>query len=370
MSAKKFVISCGGTGGHLSPGIALAEGLMDVGHSCQLVISDKDVDARLIKKYDQLDYERFPGRGFSWNPVSFIQFNIQQTRAFLRAIKFLRSYRPDAIIGFGGFITASVVFAGFVLGFPVILHEANRKPGKAIRLLSGFAQRIYLPEGLRLKGIPPQVVRHCGFPLRKEMQHFNREEARKRLGLPERGKILLVFGGSQGAVKLNDWVAQNFEKLANENISVYCLSGHRNKSDNTIEHTTPDGNVVKAVFEPFSDNMADLLSMADLVVSRAGAGSIAEFIRCRLPAILIPYPHAADDHQRSNANFHERQGAGVTVEESKLDNLADEVIDLIYNDWLLENFRKNLERLDRYNSIEVIVRDIETIAEEHHEANP
>jgi len=362
---SKFVISCGGTGGHLSPGIALAEGLMDVGHECKLVISDKEVDARMVRKYNELDYVKLPGRGFSINPIAFIKFNIQQSRAFFNSLKFLRRYQPDAVIGFGGFITASVVFSSFVLGLPIILHESNRKPGKAVRLLSGFAQRIYLPEGLKLKGIPPSVIRHCGFPLRKEIHHIKKDEVRKQLVMDRHQKVLLVFGGSQGAVRLNEWVRDNFTKLAEENVSVYCLTGHANERLNNMEHRNQEGNLVKAVFEPFSENMAELLSTADLVISRAGAGSIAEFIRCRVPAILIPYPHAADNHQLANASFHERQGAGVTVKEADMDRLFDEVIDTIYNDWLLRKFRRNLERLDRYNSIETIIRDIESIADEH-----
>lgn len=360
-----FVISCGGTGGHLSPGIALTEALIEEGHICKLVISDKQVDARLIQKYNTLEYVKLPGRGFSLNPISFIRFNIQQVRAFIYSLNLLRKYQPDGVIGFGGFITASVVLAAFILGIPVILHESNRKPGKAIRLLSGFAQRIYLPEGVRLKGIPPSVVRHCGFPLRKEICHIKKDEVRQRLGVPLHQKVLLVFGGSQGAISLNTWVQDHFTKLAEEGISVYCLTGPSNEPLANLEHRNANGHVIKAIFEPFAENMAELLSMADLVISRAGAGSIAEIIRCRVPAILVPYPHAADDHQHANAAFHEKQGAGVTVRQAAMDKLFDEVIDTIYNDWLLDRFRRNLERLDRTISIDVVIRDIVTIAEKH-----
>jgi UDP-N-acetylglucosamine--N-acetylmuramyl-(pentapeptide) pyrophosphoryl-undecaprenol N-acetylglucosamine transferase len=121
------------------------------------------------------------------------------------------------------------------------------------------------------------------------------------------------------------------------------------------------GSPVRSVFIPFSDRVAELLSAADLVVSRAGAGSIAELIRCESPAILIPFPHAADDHQRANASFFERQGGGIVVEQSGLGNLRAEVLELIFNDWLLRKFRGNLRRMDRANSLDLMLRDLETL---------
>jgi len=111
----------------------------------------------------------------------------------------------------------------------------------------------------------------------------------------------------------------------------------------------------------FCDRMGELLSAADLVVSRAGAGTLAELIRCEIPAILVPYPRAADDHQRANAAFFERQGGGIVVEQTQLDRLHAEVVDIIFNDWLLRKFRGNLQRMDRTNSLDLMLRDLEEI---------
>jgi UDP-N-acetylglucosamine--N-acetylmuramyl-(pentapeptide) pyrophosphoryl-undecaprenol N-acetylglucosamine transferase len=108
--------------------------------------------------------------------------------------------------------------------------------------------------------------------------------------------------------------------------------------------------------------MAELLSAADLVVSRAGAGTLAELIRCETPAILVPYPHAADDHQRLNAAFFERQGGGIVVDQAMMGGLQAEVLDVIFNDWLLRKFRANLRRMDRENSLELMLRDLEELA--------
>ena len=122
------------------------------------------------------------------------------------------------------------------------------------------------------------------------------------------------------------------------------------------------GDSVKAVFVPFCDRIADLLSAADLVVSRAGAGTLAELIRCEVPAILVPYPFAASDHQRANAAFFERQGGGIVIEEAMVGDLHSEVLDLVFNEWLLRQLRGNLKRMDRVNSLDLMVADLEAMA--------
>jgi len=119
---------------------------------------------------------------------------------------------------------------------------------------------------------------------------------------------------------------------------------------------------VKAIFVPFCDRIGELLSAADLVVSRAGAGTIAELIRCEVPAILVPYPHAASDHQRANAAFFERQGGGLVIEEAMVGDLQSEVLDLVFNEWLLRQFRGNLKRMDRANSLDLMLADLEVMA--------
>ncbi len=361
---SNFVISCGGTGGHLAPGIAIAEALQENGHQCRLIISNKDVDSRLVRNYPQLQYARSPGIGFSWRPVQFIRFNVEQVRGLLFTIKLMREFKADAVIGFGGFLTVGAVFAAFFTGVPVMLHEANRRAGRAIRMLAGFARRVYLPPGVTIKGLPRKMIHHCGYPIRKEIQRIPQDEARRQLGLDTNGKLLLVLGGSQGATALNSWVMENFDALAKDNISVYCITGLNKKAGGTIERPASDGQVSRAVFTPFVDSMAVALSAADIVVARAGAGSIAEFARCRLPAILVPYPHAADDHQMANARFHEQQGGAVVVPENEMGRLIGEVTDLIFNDWLIQRFRENLERLDRANPVDNIVKDMATIATE------
>ena len=359
---SKFLISCGGTGGHLSPGISLAEGLAARGHEAVLLVSQKKVDARLLEKYPQLRFERMPGTGFSLRPVAFVRCAVTQTQAFFFCLRLLRSWRPDGIVGFGGFTSAPAVIAGRLLGVPTALHESNRVPGLAIRAFGRLARRVYLPPGIRLAGVRAAATRHIGLPVRREIVRQPSAVARAALGLDPNQKLLVVLGGSQGSGALNDWVRSKLELFAGEGIQVYCVTGLGKGRDGVTTLKSKTGAPVRAEFVAFTDRVAELLSAADLIVSRAGAGTLAELIRCETPAILVPYPQAADDHQRANADYFERQGGGLVVDQKWLAVLHSEVLEVIFNDWLLRKFRGNLRRMDRANSLELMLRDLEDIA--------
>jgi len=359
---SRFILSCGGTGGHLSPGIAIAEGLVARGHSVSLLISQKKVDARLIEKYPHLDFRRIPGSGFGWNPATLLRCVVSQTKGFLASLSLVRSAKPDCVLGFGGFTSAPLAVAGAFNGVPVALHEANRVPGRAVRIFARIARRVYLPPGVLLASARPDTVRPMGLPVRREINRVGAEEARVALGLHPHGKVLAILGGSQGAASLNDWVRRELGSLLAEGIQVYCITGLGKDIPETINQTSRTGAPVRAIFVPFCDRMAELISASDLVVSRAGAGTLSELARCGTPSVLVPFPHAADDHQRANAVFFEQQGGGIVIEQPFIASLRAEVRDLIFNDWLLNKFRANLQRMDRANSLDVMLDDLEQLA--------
>ena len=367
---SRFLISCGGTGGHLSPGIALAEGLRARGHQAVLLISHKKVDTRLIEKYPHLPFERIPGAPFTFRPVGFARFILKQSAGLLRSIRLVRNPRPDAIVGFGGFTTAAIILAGWLFRVPVALHEANRVPGRAIRLLGRLARRVYVPPGVRMSQVRFSVLHPMGLPVRPDVFRLPRETARASLGLELQQPVLVVLGGSQGASRLNEWARQRAEALAFEGIQLYCVTGLGKGETGERSLKSRSGQTVKAIFVPFSDRVGELLSAADLVVSRAGAGTIAELIRCETPAILIPYPHAADNHQEANARYFEQQGGGLVIGQETMSDLLREVRDVIFNDWLLRKFRSNLSRMDRANSVQDMLNDLEEMIRPPEQATP
>lgn len=361
---NRYLIACGGTGGHLAPGIALAEELSGRGHACTLLVSQKKVDARLSEKYPQFHFVRAPGAPFTWNPVGLARCLLHQVLALVFAFRLLRNVKPDRVVGFGGFTNAGVTLAAWLRRIPVALHESNRIPGRAIRMLGPFTRRVYLPPGVHLKRAPLGRIRHVGMPVRREFRKVTRTHARLRIGADPTQKLLLVLGGSQGATRLNEWVRRQIEFFAQEGVQVCCITGLGKGVEGVFEHRSRTGQVVRSRFIPFSDRMPDLLCAADLVVTRAGAGTIAEIIRCQLPAILIPYPHAADNHQLENGSFFERQGGGICLSESQMGNLHREVMDIIFNDWLINKFRVNLRRMDRDDTLDQMIRDLESLGEE------
>ncbi|WPJ94892.1 UDP-N-acetylglucosamine--N-acetylmuramyl-(pentapeptide) pyrophosphoryl-undecaprenol N-acetylglucosamine transferase [Coraliomargarita algicola] len=366
---SKIIIACGGTGGHLAPGIAVAEVLQERGHECLLLISHKQVDSALVEKYSHLDFIKTPGRAFSGGLVQRLAFLASLVSSFFASRRMLRERDPDLVLLFGGFLSLGLGLAAQIKGIPVALHEANCQPGKAVRLIKHLSTRVYLPDGVRLRGVPPECIRYFGYPVRKEIKHALKADAWKRLKIKVPNKLLVILGGSQGATALNHWVTHNFEKLAKAGISVYCVTGLGNSSASTIHEIGKGGVDVTATLVPFSGQMGDVISAADLVVSRAGAGSIAEIIRCRAPSILIPYPYAADNHQHANALAHEQHGAGVLLPQDQLNDLTAEVIELMFNDWLLGKFKSNLERLDRFESSERIADDLIALCDARSIAN-
>ena len=344
---RNIVIACGGTGGHLTPGIALAQNLEEKGHPAWLFISQKSVDSRLARKYPKLNFKAMPGAPLIKSPIGICRFIIGFLFSFIRAYRFYGKIRADAMVGFGGFSSFGPAMAAKARGIPVFIHEANRAVGKAVRFLAKRSKRLYLPEGMHLEGISPEVIRNMGYPLRREFRRIPKERARKQLGISIHERLLVVLGGSQGAVSLNKWLKDNLENLANEGISSYCLTGLQNESSGVVKMEGLGGQPITNRFVSFTDDMNVVLSAADLVVSRAGAGAISELVRCRIPSILIPYPYASDNHQFLNAEFLEKKGGAILCPEEKIpSDLLDEIKEVMFNEEFRTILRRNLYALD------------------------
>lgn len=356
---KRALIACGGTGGHLAPGIALAEELVSRGWSCELLISKKQVDAQLVKKYGQFEYDAIPGCAMSFSPVRFARFLRDLISGVRICIRKIRKTQPDAVIGFGGFSSASALLAGVFTKIPVAIHEANRVPGRVTRLVSRFANRVYLPTDIYLKSVRSGRTFNVGMPIRTEIEKMAKDDAKRLLGFDPNRKLLLVFGGSQGARSLNEWMAASMKPLALDSVQMLCLTGNRDDKAEERMYPAKAGEAVRSLILGFSDQMALLLSAADLAVSRSGAGSIAEIARCRTPSIFIPYPYAADNHQFYNAKRVADAGGGLLLNHESMDELFELVRITISDDDGLREFESCLEAIDGIDAKSIIADDIE-----------
>ena len=362
---KNVVIACGGTGGHLTPGIALAQSLEEKGCKAWLFISRKSVDSRLSSKYPKLNFVAMPGAPLIRTPIGLFLFLKGFISSYLQSKRFYKKVSADAMIGFGGFTSLGPAVAARLQKIPIFIHEANRAVGKAVRMIAKNSDRVYLPEGMVLEGLSSEVVKNVGYPLRKEFRRIPRERARKHLGIPNSDRLLVVLGGSQGAASLNKWVKKNLSDLAGEGIATLCITGMGKDSSGVVQLDGPADEIITSRFIAFTDEMNVLLSAADLVVSRAGAGAIAEIVRCRVPSILIPYPFAADNHQLHNARFLEVKGGGLVCKDEDLtEKLFKEVQEMMFNEELRAILRRNLFAMDGGDVGSRIVDDMKQLVTE------
>jgi UDP-N-acetylglucosamine--N-acetylmuramyl-(pentapeptide) pyrophosphoryl-undecaprenol N-acetylglucosamine transferase len=338
---KHIAIACGGTGGHLTPGIALAQELEQRGCKVTLFISSKSIDRRLCEHYSTLNFIPIPGCGFRWNPIGLCKFACKALRAFIFGWRHLGKYRNSVVISFGGFSAVGLCLAAFVRRRPIFLHEANLHMGRAIRCLAPLAKKVYLPPKLKESAAYRHRAKYVpmNYPVRRDFLPFPRASARNLLKLPRHGRCLVVSGGSQGASVLVDWVRGHESQLANLGYHVICLTG-LNGAEVKTQSLAGDGKIYHIRYETFSDHMDVLHSAADLAICRAGAGTIAELIRCQTPSILVPYPLATGDHQTLNARAHAEKGMAILMPQNELAELLQTVGAL--DDEALQSMRKNL----------------------------
>jgi UDP-N-acetylglucosamine--N-acetylmuramyl-(pentapeptide) pyrophosphoryl-undecaprenol N-acetylglucosamine transferase len=296
----RLLIAASGTGGHLFPALAVADA-MPAGWSVQWLGVPDRLETQLVPSRYPLYTVRaggLQGRGLRrlWNLV-------QLLRATLAVRRLIRREQIGAVFTSGGYIAAPAILAARWSGIPVVLHESNAVPGKVTRLLGRFCTQVAvgLPQAAaRLPRCRPVVT---GTPVRQAFL----EPAPLPAWVPAGpGPLLLVMGGSQGAVGLNRMVRPLLARLAAAGVRVVHLTGS-NDPDNG--QALPNGVVERS----FSDDIPGLLQHADLAISRSGAGALSELAVCRTPAVLVPYPAAADRHQDANATAAAELGAAVIV---------------------------------------------------------
>jgi UDP-N-acetylglucosamine--N-acetylmuramyl-(pentapeptide) pyrophosphoryl-undecaprenol N-acetylglucosamine transferase len=307
--ARTIMIMAGGTGGHVFPGLAVADYLREVGWRVVWLGAKTGMEATLVPKrgYDMawVSFSGLRGKG----PLAFLLLPLRLLVAFWQSVRAIFAHRPDVVLGMGGYISFPGGMMAALFGKPLVVHEQNAIPGLANKVLAGVADRVLCAFPGALKG-----ATLTGNPVRQEIAAIAAPESRYagRSG-PLR---VLVLGGSLGAKALNDAVPRALALLAGDDRPLVTHQSGARHAESLRQAYSAAG--VQAATPAFVEDMAAAYAEADLVVCRAGATTVAEIAAAGVASILVPFPHAVDDHQTVNARFLADAGAAVLAPQSEL----------------------------------------------------
>lgn len=367
----RFVVSGTGTGGHIYPALAIAKGLKEKypGSEILFVGGSYGLESKLV-----------PQAGFQLKTISAAGFvrkftlkNLivlgKATISLGRAWQIMRQFQPRVVIGTGGYVCGPVILAAAIGGIPTLIHEQNAYPGLTSRILAYFTRGIAVTFADSKKYFPrAKWLEVTGLPVRSELVNtqVQPEEARQRLGLPANKRLILSFGGSQGAQGINRAMLQLFKILLTDKEKHFLHVTGPSQYEDFVNQAcslglkmTNNGNIT---IVPYLNEMPLAMRAADLAVCRAGASTLAELTAAGLPAILIPYPYAAGNHQEHNARAIVNQGAALLVLEQELSGAKlAEIIETLFNSPdILSAMAWSSKKISRPQALADILEMIET----------
>ncbi len=333
-----------------------------------LYVGTKDgLEAQLVPDYCPFETVRVKGLERKLS-ISFFSFLYSFFQGFIDAIKILRRFQPDVVLGTGGYVSAPIVLAAIGLRIPVLIQEQNAEPGLTNRILGRFAEAVAIsfPGTERFFPRKKKVVL-TGNPVREKIiKSVDEKKAIDYFNLDPSVKTLLVFGGSRGAQSLNQALLESYPYFAQfRELQIVHITGKDNfdQVKKEVEKIKSPEDKISYLCLPYLKEMELAYAIADLVVSRAGATTVAEIISLGLPAILIPYPYATRNHQEKNAKVLERFGAARVLLDSELNgrSLFQQVRNLIFNDAALNAMREKAKKLRKTKAAAEIARLILTL---------
>lgn len=350
---KKVIISTGGTGGHIYPALSVADELKENGVETLFIGTSVRMEKEIVPKQRY----RFIGLDMHIpkNAVNIIKY----IKCIFKCIKIVKNEKPDAIIGFGNYISVPVLIAGILLKKKIYIQEQNATVGMTNKIFYRFCKKIFLAfessyDELPIKYEDKIVV--TGNPLRKEILSMNRDKERENLKVEEKERILLITGGSLGATEINEAVLKEWNSIyERKNLRVYWATGKGNYLEVTkhLEKTK-----TKDVIKPYFENMVNIMAAADLVVCRAGALTVSELIELEKPSILIPYRYK-NVGQLENAKILEDVQGAYIYPGNKSDEAIEKALELIEDQKKLEEISSRIKVLKRKNAAKEIVAELD-----------
>ncbi|WP_116789548.1 undecaprenyldiphospho-muramoylpentapeptide beta-N-acetylglucosaminyltransferase [Flavobacterium psychrotrophum] len=358
MGNKKFILSGGGTGGHIYPAVAIAN---------ELKVRFPDSEILFVGASDKMEMQKVPQAGYKieglW--IAGIQrritldnamFPLKLVSSLIKSRKIVKAFKPDVVIGTGGFASGPLLRAAAGMGVPTVIQEQNSYPGITNKWLSKFAKKICVAYDNLERFFPASKLVFTGNPVRQDLMDTEgkREEGIARFGLDPNKKTLLVLGGSLGSRRINQLIAKELTWLQAQDVQIIWQCG-KFYFEEYRHHGDKDGIQVLS----FIDRMDLVYAAADIVISRAGASSVSELCIVGKPTLFIPSPNVAEDHQTKNADAIVNKGGALMLKESQLDTQFQPLFgDLIANEEKQQKLGENMKKLAKVNATNDIVEEI------------
>jgi UDP-N-acetylglucosamine--N-acetylmuramyl-(pentapeptide) pyrophosphoryl-undecaprenol N-acetylglucosamine transferase len=351
----RVIVTAGGTGGHIMPAMAIVEGIRDRHPDARILYigTNRGMEERISKGFG-LDFVGIDALGIKGkSPLNLAKAAFVNVGALAKAVKIVRSFRPDWVIGTGGYVTGMVVLAGFLLGARCAIQEQNSVGGLTNRILSRLARRVFLAYPDTAGVFPGKKCLLTGNPVRKSISQDLRKGS---------GDYLLVLGGSLGASSINDAMVKASKLLKNEGLSLKILHQTGAKDLEEVKKGYAEAGVMASVHDFISD-MAPVYAGARMALCRCGGLTLSEISVMGVPAIMVPYPHAADDHQMGNGRYVEAHGGGWIIPDGHLtpERLAMEIRKRYFDDAGLAKAAADITALKLGNGSTIIAEEISRV---------
>lgn len=354
----RVIISAGGTGGHIYPAISIINKIKEMDQSSEILyIGTTDRMERDIIPSLGIKYIGIKTNGISKNIVKLTKFVTNTFTSYNKCKKIMKEFKPDIVIGVGGYVTTPVLLAAHSLKIKILIHEQNSIPGKANLILSKYADTICISMKSSEKYFNHKNIIFTGNPRGEEILKGNKLDKTK-LGLTKNKKLVVITTGSLGSTIINNKIVQLLPKIKDKNYEILFITGKNNYEE--LKSKQIPKNVI---LKPYIDNMNELLKVTDLIVSRAGATIISEITSLGLPSILIPSPYVANNHQEINAQDLEKNKAAYVIREKDFDedrfiSMMDE---LLNDDKKIEKIKTNCKKMGVTDSATRIYKQIEKL---------
>lgn len=361
MSGKRFIIAGGGTGGHIFPAIAIANAIKK---------AEPDSTILFVGAKGKMEMEKVPLTGYQIEGLTIAGFNrsslikniglpIKLIHSFFQVASIIKKFKPDAVIGVGGYSSFPVLRYAQSKRIPTFIHEANSFAGKTNILLGKKAVKVFTATDGMETFFSSEKIIVSGNPVRKTIAEttVHLEEALAHFKLNTNKKTVLVVGGSLGAKSINEAIEKHLDLFAKNDLQLIWQTGKpfAAKAKQLCKEMT------HVFVSDFISQMEYAYAAADVVISRSGAMAISELCIVGKPVVFVPFPHAAEDHQTANAKKLVDKGAALMVEDKKVMNdLMSELLKLISDENLQEEMKKNIKKLSVLNADELVAKAILT----------